>query len=293
MILRRLLGRARHRAFREAVNAWFFRFAYGLSPARRGAFFNTGYAPAPEWTAQYAPFKDEPLQAALCDFVLWEAVQSYLATPPLAILEIGCGQGGGLLVAAKRYPAAKITGVDLDANAARLSQKRLAGLPNARALKANGQALPFADGSFDFVYSIGTASYVGVAFLSEAARALRPGGLISFQVGYASPSFARQAEIVRRNCWAAGLEPLAVIDIIEPVVQAIVADAPRKAAQLARVPWPFRRYAANAAGLPGTPSHASYVNGERVSYVVVAQKRQAELDRMVSGYSERPSESVI
>lgn len=96
------------------------------------------------------------------------------------VLEIGCGAGGHSALFA-RY-GARMTAVDLTpervqatAEKFRLMGERAQG---CKALEADAEALPFADGSFDIVYSNGVLHHTrdtGTA-LAEAFRVLKPGG---------------------------------------------------------------------------------------------------------------------
>jgi ubiquinone/menaquinone biosynthesis C-methylase UbiE len=87
-------------------------------------------------------------------------------------LEIGCGTG--LILARTAAVARRARGVDLSRGMAAFSARRK-GLVTAQ---ASAEALPFADGSFDVVYSFKVLPHVprvGDA-MAEVARVLRPGG---------------------------------------------------------------------------------------------------------------------
>jgi ubiquinone/menaquinone biosynthesis C-methylase UbiE len=99
-----------------------------------------------------------------------------LAPDPEQVLDVGCGTGGFLRIAAGRFPAARLTGVDPSevmlehALAANPAGSRLA------LVHAPAEALPFADGVFDLAVS--TMSFHHWADqargLNEIARVLRP-----------------------------------------------------------------------------------------------------------------------
>jgi SAM-dependent methyltransferase len=100
-----------------------------------------------------------------------------------AVLEVGCGAGVDLARFAKG--GAQVTGVDLAASAielarANLSQQGLSG----RLEVADGEALPFADDSFDLVYAHGVVQYTAnpQQLVNECRRVLKPGGEAIFQV---------------------------------------------------------------------------------------------------------------
>jgi SAM-dependent methyltransferase len=99
------------------------------------------------------------------------------------VLDVGCGAGVEVVRFARG--GARIVGVDIAASAVELTRQNLAqqGL-TARVEVADGEALPFAGDSFDFVYAHGAAQYTNDdrALVEECRRVLRPGGLAMFQV---------------------------------------------------------------------------------------------------------------
>lgn len=90
------------------------------------------------------------------------------------LLDIGCGEG--FLVDAARRQGAWSVGVEIVERALRLAQARTERVP---LLAAEGEALPFADRSFDRVTCIGTLEHFTdpAAGAREVARVLRTDGL--------------------------------------------------------------------------------------------------------------------
>jgi SAM-dependent methyltransferase len=99
------------------------------------------------------------------------------------VLEVGCGAGTDLVRFARG--GARVTGVDLSASAIELARQNFAqqGL-TADLHEADGERLPFADGTFDLVYAHGVVQYTSnpAALIHECHRVLRPGGEAVFQV---------------------------------------------------------------------------------------------------------------
>jgi phosphoethanolamine N-methyltransferase len=97
------------------------------------------------------------------------------------VLDIGCGVGGGDVVLARDHGAGHVLGIDveqpaLDRATARATAAGLAGRLSFQ-LVAPGP-LPFADASFDVVFSKDSIIHVAdkPALFAEVLRVLRPGG---------------------------------------------------------------------------------------------------------------------
>jgi SAM-dependent methyltransferase len=99
---------------------------------------------------------------------------------PGRILDFGAGIGGSVAHVRRHFPAAQLTCVDVSVASLRIAAQRFPG--EAGFVAFDGSRLPFADGSFDCVFSacvfhhIEPALHVGL--LAELRRVLRPGGLI-------------------------------------------------------------------------------------------------------------------
>jgi ubiquinone/menaquinone biosynthesis C-methylase UbiE len=95
------------------------------------------------------------------------------------VLEIGPGAGGHSALFAKH--GAIMTSVDLTHARARATNAkfRLMGAEGCNALQGDAESLPFADGTFDIVYSNGVLHHTADTeqAISEVLRVLKPGGL--------------------------------------------------------------------------------------------------------------------
>jgi len=100
------------------------------------------------------------------------------------LLEVGCGIGTDLVRFAKG--GARVTGIDLAQTAIDLARKNfeLNGVVAEELRVANGEALPYADASFDVVYGHGVVQYTADApkLIREMHRVLKPGGTGIFMV---------------------------------------------------------------------------------------------------------------
>jgi SAM-dependent methyltransferase/uncharacterized membrane protein YbhN (UPF0104 family) len=110
-------------------------------------------------------------------------------------LDVGCGQGwylGALARAGHRMIGIDFSGGQLTKAAANLRQENL---DPAILLRADAQVLPFADGTFDFAYSINAFHHLPSAeaqakALREIGRVLRPGGtFVLHEINTQNPVF--------------------------------------------------------------------------------------------------------
>lgn len=98
---------------------------------------------------------------------------------PCALLEVGCGSGRILASIAQKRPKASLFGVDTSKQQI-LDAQRTHKSINFRV--ANGERLPFKDGSFDIVFFSDVLEHVDHPdiFLREAVRVIKPGGTLHF-----------------------------------------------------------------------------------------------------------------
>ena len=114
------------------------------------------------------------------DFVL----EGLALEPSAEALEIGCGLGRLLKPLSERVGRA--TGVDISGEMIERAREALAGRPNVRLLRTEGDLPETPDASLDLVYSFVVFQHVPSKaavsrYLAEAARALRSGGILRFQ----------------------------------------------------------------------------------------------------------------
>ena len=96
---------------------------------------------------------------------------------PARVLDVACGAGGTTRWLAEHVPGARLTAINL--SEAQLAQARQR-VPSAEVRYMDGANLEFVDGSFDWVVCVEAAFHFDTRrrFLAEAARVLRPGGLL-------------------------------------------------------------------------------------------------------------------
>jgi ubiquinone/menaquinone biosynthesis C-methylase UbiE len=110
---------------------------------------------------------------------------------PHRVLDIGCGTGTLAVTLKRRFPSIDVTGIDPDPKAlARAARKAARAVVDVQFERAFGDAVPFADGSFDRVFSTMMFHHVPQdekpRVLAEIRRVLKPGGrleLVDFAAG--------------------------------------------------------------------------------------------------------------
>ncbi|MCL1630154.1 class I SAM-dependent methyltransferase [Roseibaca sp. V10] len=245
---------------------------YRFSPARKHWFFNGGYLPL---DADYIPHPDFAGEDH-CAMMYHQAAHTQIrefGLQPLDILDVGCGQGGGLVYVSRLFPNAALSGTERSLSAVALARRRIRPHTRAQIFQSKSNRLAFANTSFDLVLSVGAPTYFGLTrFVTEAARVLRPGGVISISGGYRQGDHAQIEDELRNAAQANGLVCTSYRDITPHTFASLKADIPRREVQLAKVPWPFSLYAVKWADMPGSAEYDEYETGKRADFAAVFHK---------------------
>ncbi len=114
----------------------------------------------------------DPIQSTLLDLASEQVPQ------PRSILDVGCGTGRLLRTASLRFPGARLEGIDA---APQMVAQAISQVPPGAPIhfqQATAEALPFADGQFDLVFSTMTFHHWAdqKKGVTEVARVLAPNG---------------------------------------------------------------------------------------------------------------------
>ena len=106
----------------------------------------------------------------------------YIRLQPGRILDLGAGTGLFSAALLKRYRKADVVALDLAENMLQRVQSRSGWFRKPRCVCADAESLPFADDSFDFIFSNLMLQWCIdlEAALTELRRVLAPGGLLMF-----------------------------------------------------------------------------------------------------------------
>ncbi len=101
--------------------------------------------------------------------------------PPRTILDIGCGTGHLARALGRRFPGARVIGVDLAPAMVSRAAARRRFWDRSRYVCADAERLPFSSTSMDLVVSSLALQWCDApAMFAEVARVLRPGGRFHF-----------------------------------------------------------------------------------------------------------------
>lgn len=98
---------------------------------------------------------------------------------PRDLLDVGCGTGRLLELAARRWGDAELTGIDVSEKMIAEARRRLQSDTRFDFKQGDAAALPLADAAFDTAFSTMSFHHWGdqTSGIKEMARVLRPGGL--------------------------------------------------------------------------------------------------------------------
>ena len=115
------------------------------------------------------------------------------------VLEVGAGSGFYSVEVARRVSEGHLELLDLQPQMLKKAQQKLEakGLSNVGYTLADAGTLPFKDDSFNALFLVAVLGEVAnqKAFLSEARRVLKPGGILSISEHLPDPDFSPLAKV--------------------------------------------------------------------------------------------------
>lgn len=157
-------------------------------------------AAAPRWDALRLPDTFLPYETALAS----------VDSAPTRALDLGTGTGYGAFMLARRFPEAKVVGVDLSDQMLEQARRNTPAELRDRVSfqQADASKLPYEDDEFDLV-----AHANMIPFFDEVARVVAPGGqaLFAYSSGAQTPIYV-PAERLRSELERRGFTDFAIFD---------------------------------------------------------------------------------
>lgn len=121
--------------------------------------------------------------AALAVQLLDQAAEAFAGEQPQTVVDVGTGTGAAAFAAARRFPAAAVTGVDVSPAMIERARRAAKSSPAGDRLDwlvLPAVPLPMPTGSVDLVVGASTLHFLGAPALDDWRRVLRSGGLAAF-----------------------------------------------------------------------------------------------------------------
>ncbi|VBB27300.1 unnamed protein product [Acanthocheilonema viteae] len=174
----------------------------------------------------------------------------------LRLLEVGCGQGGGIEWILRAHSFAIVNGVDpniLDSFSGKI-------------VKGNAEKLPFVNDSFDIIINIESSHLYGNCqqFFLECSRVLCENGFLC----WADLRYTHQLKITMIQAQKSGLHLIRTDDITEQVLQGIQSTSSRYDAMLQNAPYFIRLFQNSIRTTycaPGTRSYERFLKREKIT----------------------------
>jgi len=186
-----------------------------------------------------------------------------------AILEVGCGRGGGCELLLDYHPKT-VTGLDFSEKGIKFCQNAYKN-PSLEFVAGNAEALPFADQSFDIIINVESSHCYGnrAAFFKEVYRTLKPNGFFLYADFMGSIHYHKRPVQLSDT----GFKVVSQEDITSNVVLSMDRSAPFKRQFIEKlVPKPFRKIINDFVGLPGSDIYNKLKNNQSTYFSIICEK---------------------
>jgi len=185
-----------------------------------------------------------------------------------AMLEIGCGRGGGLDFASRSWRLSRSVGVDFSGALVQLCERQFGG-GGIEFKRADALALPFEDESFNVAISVEASHAVAdkKRYLSEALRVLKKGGIFVWvDFVYERESSSHSLKRIERTIRESGAQLLEQEELSVQALAALAAVSRDRVRRIERSVWrPFQSLARDFAVTEGSSLYQSLLE-QRARY---------------------------
>uniref|UniRef100_A0A0R3RX17 Methyltransf_11 domain-containing protein n=1 Tax=Elaeophora elaphi TaxID=1147741 RepID=A0A0R3RX17_9BILA len=222
-------------------------------------FMNLGYQCKKNEDFQVLKKLSEMDNCCIANITLYEKALSLCPKYPdfggLRLLEVGCGQGGGIEWILRAHSFATVNGTDLV----------IANSYSGKIVRGNAQKLPFDNDSFDIILNIESSHLYSNCqqFFLECSRVLSKNGFLC----WADLRYTHQLKMTMIQAQRSGLHLITMEDVTEQVLQGIKLTAVRYDAMLQNAPY-FIRLFQNSIRMtycaPGTINYERFLKREKM-----------------------------
>ena len=255
--------------YSPSTKKWFWKKWYSLFPR---------IAPDPKFRCMNFGFYSEKLHLDLetedeferYPIQLYHHVATQVDIAGKTMLEIGSGRGGGASFIARYLQPSKITGIDISSTAVELCDS-LYTENNIEFIVGDSENLPQENETFDIVINVESSHCYGSVddFLSEVKRVLKPKGYFLF----CDLRTLEMIDVLETQFHDSGLVLIEKKDITANVIQGLEKMSLfRKKRIHEAVPWGIKGIFESYAGVQGSKTYESFVDGSLVYISAVFQK---------------------
>jgi SAM-dependent methyltransferase len=250
-----------HPRFRKSIRRLMYQGFGILLHDSTWTFMNYGYAPVSEADREAG---EERYGASL-----YRHVAGAVDLRGAAVLEVGCGRGGGAAFVMSKLGPGSVVGLDYAPRNISIC-RALHQIPGLAFVAGDAEHLPFPEESFDAVFNIESSHcYASIhAFLAEVNRVLRPNGRFLFVDYRFREAVADLDEAVAR----AGFSVVRKVDITANIVRSLREDSERRMSMIEQhAPAFLRGLVREFAGVEGSSFFEDFLTERRryLSWVLV------------------------